>query len=91
MHMKTQFEKLHCTFHYEGIDYVGDIVCSNTDLNIYWFVFDESRSVSPIGQSIEFQLFDGCRIEPVQNTLSNESFINCLKDIVQQHVKDICQ
>jgi hypothetical protein len=89
--MKTQFEKLHCTFVYEGTEYIGDIVCSNSDLNIYWFVFDESKAVSPFGESIEFELFDGCRIEAVRTDSNHEGFINCLKEVVQMHLKDICK
>jgi hypothetical protein len=88
MNVIMQYERTKASFVYLGKRYSGEVVCNETDIKTYWFIFDQ-LNVKPFGGSIEFKMVHGY-LEPVKDFGAFPLFILCIKKAIDEHRKQLC-
>ena len=85
--MKLPSDKVKVSFVFEGINYVGYLVCSTDILpHFYWFVFEDAAVIATYGDSIAFKLEEG-ELIPVYH-LTSPLFVNAVKECVQKCIDE---
>jgi hypothetical protein len=88
MDVRIEYEQAKVSFIYQGKEYLGQIVCSDTASKCYWFVFDQIE-VKPFGGSIEFRTING-KLQPLQDFPDYHEFLACIRELIEQHLKELC-